>query len=194
MPIPLLDQNHPQDCRVSGGQHQHWWGGSLLFNNKKSAKNLFSSKLIELIEQKTISKVNISQLGLGKLRSRITIIPQDPVVLFDLDLYSRSYCPPTSLSFLIFDLYFRSYCPPALLSLLTWTYILDLVSSCIVALVDLDLYFTTCDSCCHWKLFAISVSGFVCWRHAHEPRPVGTVQRWSCLVCPWTGHTHRPPV
>ena len=42
--------------------------------------------LIDLIEQKTISKVNISQLGLGKLRSRITIIPQDPVVLLDLDL------------------------------------------------------------------------------------------------------------
>ena len=93
VPIPLLDQNHPQDCRVSRGQHQHWWGGSLLFNNKKSAtKILFSSKLIELIEQKTISKVNISQLGLGKLRSRITIIPQDPVVLLDLDLYFRFCC------------------------------------------------------------------------------------------------------
>merc|ERR1711915_22398 len=28
----------------------------------------------------TIDNVNISQLGLGKLRSRITIIPQDPVL------------------------------------------------------------------------------------------------------------------
>ena len=128
VPIPLLDQNHPQDCRVSRGQHQHWWGGSLLFNNKNQQKNgkfSFLQCWLNWLNKRqsrrwTSPSWALASWGAGSpsfLRTRLSFLTWTYI----LDFVVLLHCWHRDL-----DLYFRSCCSPALLSLLTWTYILQL--------------------------------------------------------------------
>ena len=128
VPIPLLDQNHPQDCRVSRGQHQHWWGGSLLFNNKNQQKNgkfSFLQSWLNWLNKRqsrrwTSPSWALASWGAGSpsfLRTRLSFLTWT----YSLDFVVLLHCWHCDL-----DLYFRSCCSPALLSLLTWTYILQL--------------------------------------------------------------------